>query len=361
MQLSRRSITKALLLAPAMLPNRTFARQNDSIQPLDTGDVIIKSISPDGSTLMGLADRDVIAFLNAETLEEVSRTEPVAEIKLLDELSIAWSPDSGKIAFSLDAWIRGRDSDIFVVETATGTITNLTGEGTEEEAPLLFGEESHGLLIDVYPYWMSNDTILFGRHQMTDEMITCVLTTLRLSSNEVDNWASLHDKGLPFVAGPLHRVGENSMAMWMTDDSSKPTVVVARATGELERINSADVPFPRLVDADEAFAYLISADGNGDVWRIPMDGGESQPLQEVLGLAQSAAVTTYPACGPEPGSFVLVADFARNGTQVLLFDGTESRSIAALDEFPASATCHWVEGRLLITNRGDSYLIDIAD
>ncbi|MCO5227754.1 MAG: hypothetical protein M9934_05655 [Thermomicrobiales bacterium] len=254
MQLSRRSITKALLLAPAMLPNRTFARQNDSIQPLDTGDVIIKSISPDGSTLMGLADRDVIAFLNAETLEEVSRTEPVAEIKLLDELSIAWSPDSGKIAFSLDAWIRGRDSDIFVVETATGTITNLTGEGTEEEAPLLFGEESHGLLIDVYPYWMSNDTILFGRHQMTDEMITCVLTTLRLSSNEVDNWASLHDKGLPFVAGPLHRVGENSMAMWMTDDSSQPTVVVARATGEFERINSADVPFPRLVHADEAFA-----------------------------------------------------------------------------------------------------------
>lgn len=358
MLLNRRTLSKATIFAPLVLTRSVMAQATEPISPIDTGEVIVKSISPDGATLMGVVDREIIAFLDAETLEEISRTEPVTEIKILDELSIAWSPDSSKIAFSLDAWKLGRDSDIFIVEAATGTITNVTAEGDEQEAPPLFGDDAGDQLIDMYPLWMTNDTILFGRHRMA-EQITCVLTTLTLSSGEVDNWASLHDKGLRFVAGPLHPVGENRVMMWMTDEPGKPVVAVVSATGEAETLNSVGVPFARLVDADKTFAYLTSADSIGDVWRTSMDDGEEQPLYEVLGLEPFAAQLTYPACGPEPGSFALIARSAQGDNEVLLFDGTESTVIATLDDFPTDARCHWVEGRLLITNRGGSYLVDI--
>lgn len=348
------ALGKAGAQTPVASPEGT-----DTIAPLDTGDVNVLSISPDGSTLVGIVDQNTIVFLNAETLEEISRSEVIDVIHSIDAASLRWSPDGSRIAFSLDAWLLGQDSDIFIGTVETGDVVNATAEGHEEEAGSLLGDSAEGpITIDVAPAWLDDSTVIFGRHPWGNFAgPRCELTTLNIVSGEIATWQSFPPYEIANVINNLHVLNDGRIIFTGNDTKALPFIVIASGDDTFEILTVNDVDHLLLIGVGVA-SVIVQDPQTLEFWRCALDGSvEPQDLREVFELETDDAFPFAPAYGPD-GSSLLTLRASDN--TLLVADDAGVRPVGTVSGIDSTARITWVEGRALIATRQQAWLVPIS-
>jgi dipeptidyl aminopeptidase/acylaminoacyl peptidase len=156
----------ALLLGgvSASIASAADATPGQAIRLVDTRrielpGVRIISMSPEGSSIAGVtpaigyADGELCTF-DVATLAEracASIADLGSPIRLED---VRWSPDGSKVAFTANAFQRFRDGDMWLMDAATGSVTNLDDDGFDGDLP--FGPDAPDatITVDVSPAFM---------------------------------------------------------------------------------------------------------------------------------------------------------------------------------------------------------------
>lgn len=116
----------------------------------------ILSMSPDGSSIaavrpaVGYARGELCAFAVATLAERACAS--VADLgSTLRIEDVTWSPDGAFLAYTANAFQTFRDGDLWLMDVATGEVTNLDDDGFEGSIP--FGQDAPGptISVDVAP------------------------------------------------------------------------------------------------------------------------------------------------------------------------------------------------------------------
>lgn len=155
------------LIASSLATNAQGAWKLADVRDFEVDDGRMLGLSPDG-TLYAVANpwRNLCVYDTA-TLAEVScgSTEALSNgVRLEDAV---WSPDSTRIAFSERGFDYGDDSDLWVMEAATGIVTNLTDDGFAGTLAVpAASPTATDVLVDVAPAWTPDSQfITFARSE----------------------------------------------------------------------------------------------------------------------------------------------------------------------------------------------------
>ena len=327
----------------------------DPIELADGAEVQMLGISPDASTLVGLQNRDQLCFYDVATLEQISITPITEEIKIIDQFSLQWNPGGTQIAFSLDGWRLGRDSDIFVVDVKTGEITNITAEDDGDAAPSLF--DGGPFNIDICPQWLDDETIVFARHHYDDARdINPTFYIIGLDGGEPEIWAETDSDKIVYVLSPS-RVLDDGRVIFVGSSASNVFQLYSIAEGEQPTL--LDTGEPRaffLVDANERYG-LIHDVRTFESLVIPINDPEgATSIEEVFELDSDVQRASDPSLGPHPDSFVIAVN-NKNRT-VLVKNGDVISEIAYLrGEDVGIQRIVWVPGTVLVCGKGATWLI----
>jgi WD40 repeat protein len=175
---NRRTITKTLLstlasgamTAPRALAQRPMAPSpstSASASTITLTDVpgAALALSSDGTMVAGVTENETFCVWDVATFEAIAQSEPLPELRIIDDESVTWAPDGRAVAWSLNAPRLMRDSDIYVFDVESAAITNLTREPSkEEDAASLMEATGIEFGVDMFPVWSATgDGILFTR------------------------------------------------------------------------------------------------------------------------------------------------------------------------------------------------------
>jgi dipeptidyl aminopeptidase/acylaminoacyl peptidase len=245
----------------------------------------IVSMSPDGAAIAALrpdtgSRRGELCVFETDTLVERSCADLSglgAGIRLSD---ITWSPDGTHIAFGEEVFQLFIDGDLWLMDTATGALTNLDDDGYE--GSLGFGDDlpTTAVTMDVTPAFTPDGTsVVFSRSTWSPDV----------------RWNDVAI--VPITGGAPERV--------VLADAQMPGVVY---DGIVVSPDGQTVYFSRNApDPDDPF--------NG-IWRVGIDGTSPQPiagtvdheLGEPSVLDVSADGTTLLAWYPRAASRVVEGD-----------------------------------------------------
>lgn len=357
--IDRRTLIALTATSPLAIRNLRLDEPDPRIDPLITGGASILGISPDGSTLVGRQAREQISFLEIDTGEIISKTDPIPEVSLIDESSISWSPDGSRIAFSLEAWLMFRDSDIYVADVQSGELTNVTPEGHEKESDSLF--EAPDVQIDLYPKWLDDNTLLFARHEGVASEVNEAQTTfvsLTLEDGEISTWSDLSDAGIRYVNGPIVSLPNDTLVFAGDDWDNQFHLYVTDSAGEIQKIDTGELGGFQLVDANETHAIVADGAFSGGFWYVTLDSSESvELLWRRFDPPEGMQPMSNPALGIEPHSLVAVLRTRRDAAALYQFDDSGARQLAELTGEVDALTCHWANDQVLVTGRRDSWLV----
>lgn len=119
-------------------------------------------LAPDGSRFAYFKGKEVCLY---SITGEKGDCAGLADDVGIDLDSVRWSPDGTKLAFSENFIITFRDSDIWVYDTETNTITDLTPTANRGGS-LLSAKPDMVFTVDMIPQWASDSqSIYFVRYQ----------------------------------------------------------------------------------------------------------------------------------------------------------------------------------------------------
>jgi dipeptidyl aminopeptidase/acylaminoacyl peptidase len=231
-------------------------------------------LSPDGRSLAARTDNSSLCVFDAATLEQRSCSANSG----IDPASLAWSPDGRQIAWTEDWARRLSESDIWVMDVATGASTNLTDDGLDGR---LMGDQAKQAPVDMVPVWTADGSaLLFARtdSKRADTVLYRIAAT----------------GGAPERVAPL---ASGVFALWY-----RPAVLPG---GDL--LYSVGLP-----DRD---------DPQNGIWRMKADGSEPRQLLAphldergipvVVGAGAGRALLLYPA---------LLGNLVRNQSAYAILD-----------------------------------------
>jgi hypothetical protein len=140
-----------------------------STRTVELPDVRIVSMSPDGSSIVGV--RPAIGYAQGElctfsvaTLAERACT-GLADLGSIIRLEdLAWSPDGTKLAYTVHAFRTLKDGDLWLMDVATGQVTNLDDDGFDGTIPFRAGQSDATITVDVSPVFTPDGaTVTFSR------------------------------------------------------------------------------------------------------------------------------------------------------------------------------------------------------
>ena len=139
-------------------------------------------LSPDGSLLMHTGDQS-FCFYSVPDLEQLRCTPHPEDRNPLPD-SMVWSPDSRYLAFmDFDFTRTFRDSDIWIVDSTNGRMTNLT-EDNSFETPILRPIEGPVPHLDLEPRWVDNTTLAFLRYDYDGEILPAAIYSVSVEGGE---------------------------------------------------------------------------------------------------------------------------------------------------------------------------------
>lgn len=133
--------------------------------PLAQGDRLL-AVSPDGERLAILnGQRDLCVAAIADGTVPICAGLGKHGVTSLDQQQVAWSPDSTRVAFTENSTQLLRDSDIWVMDAASGALADLTDDGYDGRLPIAGPVPgTANLPVDVAPAWSADgQTIFFAR------------------------------------------------------------------------------------------------------------------------------------------------------------------------------------------------------
>jgi Tol biopolymer transport system component len=140
---------------PTSLPASALAAGAE--RSFDVADLRPLMLSPDGRALAARTENSSLCVFDAATLEQRSCSANSG----IDPASLAWSPDGSRVAWT-ENWSRNfQESDIWVMDVATGASTNLTDDGLDGS---LMGDQAKQATVDTVPAWTADGSaLLFAR------------------------------------------------------------------------------------------------------------------------------------------------------------------------------------------------------
>lgn len=354
--LSRRNLIALTAVAP-IAPLPRLDERDHHIEPLDIGRTSILGISPDASLLVGIESGDRLCFLDAVTLEVRATSDPMEELRIIDRISVRWSPDSAYVAFSLDAWRMARDSDIYIADVATATVTNATPEGHADEAGSLL--EASDVQIDLYPCWISETSLLFARnYQDENDDRVSELCTLDVVSGEVTTW-ELHGPGTyEYIASPIHRRSDGSFVTSVLGGSNPNDVITVNKEGEVAFLELGGIRAPMLLDASDT--HLIVWDpAEFAMLLIPQDAPETAtPLADLFDTDTPTVVAGFPCFGPDRGSLASVVKYGEK-MRLFVWQNRKLRDCGYLTDVASDIQVQWAGNTILMAQRNNAWLYTI--
>lgn len=311
--------------SPVASPAATAAWTVAESRPLAVDGNLI-ALSPDGKWIAGTDPMgEHVCLWEVESLDPTCQ-ESAGEI---DVRSIAWAPDSTAVAYSLDAMLGNVESDIYVVDVAAGSVTNLTDDGVDGTFRPWDGVDS----LDTYPTWTRDSQHLTFVRTTHDPAAEHTATTLMTIAREGGKPKTLPWQSDQFfaISAPMTYLADGSLlfADWSVD------------------LENPNVGWWLLSPSGEASLMLGTAKQSPFAYADIMDVWEGDGVVKVAGLASEARpfVLTLgqnepvPLATPERDRRPLASMlFAPNGHHLLgLFDGPGGQNQAMLlGETPAA-------------------------
>lgn len=361
--LDRRTMAAMLAAAPFAKSLSRLDVPDPGLHPLRTEGAAIFGISPDASVLVGHVDSDRLAFLDATSLAVISETESTDWMQLLDDRSVAWSPDGTKMAFSLRAWAATMDSDIFVVDSATGALTNITPEDTGTIADSFMNATD--LWVDTSPIWLDDDTLLFARHSVPNgEERQCELIKVSISSGATELFLDLEPHGLWQVDSKIWRLSGGDLVFLAasTDFQVGREAVRISPDGDLSRIH-LDALDTFVIDSVNDTHMIAMEVAQYEWWYVPLDTEEEPvPIWEKFELPNGWTRASIPILGPEPETVFIILKSEQGVYAPHLFVDGGIRQLAHLPGADDTAALfpRWADEWILVTGKDDSWLVPEA-
>lgn len=285
----------------------------------------VVSLSPDGRSLVaaqGEGHPSRLCVYDVETLTERSCGDLESHRVALSLDSVVWSPDSTRIAFAEDAFRMMVDGDLWLMDAATGEITNLTDDGFEGSMPLGSAELETPIDVDILPAWapdgrsiaFSRSTMRGGEHGVHNEIVR-----LDLSSGETERLLLVSSDLIGIVYYGLVWAPDGQRLYYTvnyptTDDQRNGVWVYNTVSGLAEHIlrNDPDKGPPVLLRVDATGGaglifyplFMMRQAGTGDYYAL-------------LDLESNALSPANPGPRSSSPEIVQAVAFAPAGTEVL--------------------------------------------
>ena len=141
---------------PTIVP--ASALQSTNLRQVDLADQGTIGLSPNGAWLITSKQAQLCVVATDTLLEKTC-----VEAKYVDFPTLAWSPDSRRVAWTEDWAKRAVDSDIWVLEVASGKLTNLTDDGFAGTMVQAVDTNAQ-ITVDVAPAWSPDGaSLVFAR------------------------------------------------------------------------------------------------------------------------------------------------------------------------------------------------------
>ncbi|MGH2558736.1 MAG: TolB family protein, partial [Thermomicrobiales bacterium] len=354
---------------PAAAQEATPATGASAQNTIEMPETRIVALSPDGTLLVA-----------GNTADGRPRQLCVYEVATLTELacgdldgrkisiwldSVVWSPDSTKIAFTEDAFRTLRDGDLWMMDAATGEITNLTDDGSEGRLPILGDDEEPSdvpIHVDVLPAWAPDSrAIAFSRSPIIGgEFRGNQVVSVDLDSGEVETLVpvTLDVPGVVYFGLAWAPDGERlyySVAFPDPDEASNGVWVHDRATGRTEHILSSDP------EKGPPALIRVAATGQTGLIIYPIYFGQYSAEGDYYALIEletNALTPLHPVASDSSSHIVVrVATFSPDGTRVLyglhrLEDNQSRFLVRPLPDGQPEAAVAEIEGTAMMTTIG---------
>ncbi len=187
----RRLVGTLLALGLLLTPVSNVVAQDAPVRTIDSDAGTVVAGSPDGTKIAVVSPGISLCVIDSATLEEMSCasiSEAAISVRLDD---LVWSPDSTRIAFSEMGFDLGTDSDLWVMDAATGALTNLTDDGF---AGSIYGFDDDdpaataSFFVDASPAWTPDGAFIsFSRTgYMNGDATGNVLARIPAAGGEVE-------------------------------------------------------------------------------------------------------------------------------------------------------------------------------
>ncbi|RME88470.1 MAG: hypothetical protein D6770_06935 [Anaerolineae bacterium] len=282
--------------------------------------------------------------------------EPGLEAKFVDWDNAVWSPDGGRLAFTE---LAGRETDLWVLDTSSGQLNNLTDDGISGDVfPLTQDNPAIEFTLDTYPAWAADGKSLFFARSWYRNGNWEGTTIARISVKGGQPETLLTVSDAPGAVRGLIRFGPADRLVYLVSDPDpeSPNSGLWMTEGD------GKSPQRIVKTGDEKWFQLrqVSAGGEQalilDLQRLnlkvlDLSDGEIRPLKE-----QSIV---YNATFSPDGSKILYSDKTQNGENALLVHdraGSEENILYTLTG-PTSSLV-WANNDVLLV--GNSLLVQVG-
>jgi len=271
-------------------------------------------LSPDGRKIFEVNphEPDDICVRDFTTFEVTCDGIPAG---IIDITSVTWAPDSSAVAFSIDWLQSGIDSDIFVQDAETGTITNLTDDGVEE-----YDEATEPFAVDTYPSWAPGSrTLLFQR--ASREHPERPIMRIARDGGEPEVFATFPDGVAPVINRRVHLLGNGTRLFSTVPNPREPEL--AHGVFRMTPDGRTDMIVPGPEDGRYATSLLdTSPDGRTMLVAQPhlMSENPAAPYVFLIDAASGEELVSF-------GGNVVAPDFLPDGSGVLAATLNEDRSL----------------------------------
>lgn len=356
--IDRRSLIALGLTTPLAGKSFRLDYPDPRLDPINSQGIEFFGISPDSTTLVGTVDGERLAFLDISAHEIISETKESDIISVLDQQSVAWSPDGTKFAFSLMTWRLSIDSDIFIVDIASGEITNLTPEESGVEAGSLLDDIDPQ--IDTSPVWLDNDTLLFARHTaLKEKSPACELVTVSVSGGTPEVFLDLAANNILWVDTKIWQssAGELVLGVSYQTGDTRQGVIRISPDGELTEIDLG-IPSGFMIESVNDTHLIYSDLREYSWWYVPLDNSEERiDIWEKFIRPEGWTQRSIPILGPEPETMFVVLKTTEDVDSAHLFKDGSHQQLAQLTGGGQGLTPHWASKLILVAGNENSWLV----
>lgn len=354
------------------VPSSTGWRIADERQ-LDLGsDPGYVAMTPDGQWLAGLGPQGTVCIWDVATLAPAC----VEEVLPVREETLTWAPDGSAVAFALN--LRGlQESDIYVLERESGTLTNLTDDGVAGD---LLSEElaDENPPLDDVPVWSpDSQRIAFVRSFAGAEGSSTSIMWIDRAGGEPVEVLPLDVDEAQAIFMPMHWLADGTLLYsQMVLDLADPhngvwTVGVDDGASPLQLVpgsEETDVPGPWVSDTADGRAitysyWLMSQSAFGEeplFWVVDIATGEQTPLQVPPGIAPGPVRIVDATFAPD-GATAMLSTMSPGGARLMVLD-VATGEVSALDTEPrdrlfSAGTPQWSTNDTVLLQTADGPLL----